>query len=146
MMLRRILQIIALLVVVVVAVTLGAVYGGKLAAFFGHRQTASTSAPSPGERKVQYWYDAMDPQRHYDKPGKAPDGMDLVPQYADDETGGSKGTGTTKIDPAKQQLIGVRTETVERQDLTRTVRTTGQLTADETKLAHIHLKVAGWIE
>ena len=210
-MLRRILQIIALLVVVVVAVTLGAVYGGKLAAFFGHRQTASNSAPSPGERKalywydavnpqrhydkpgkapdgmdlvpqyaddgggagqggsgggskdmkgasgsaakpqdggrkVQYWYDAMDPRRHYDKPGKAPDGMDLVPQYADDDTGGSTGTGAIKIDPAKQQLIGVRTETVERQDLTRTVRTTGQLTADETKLAHIHLKVTGWIE
>lgn len=207
-MFRRILQIIALLVVVVVAVTVGAVYGGKLAAFFRHRQTASNSAPSPGERKVLYWYDAMDPQHHYDKPGKAPDGMGLVPQYADDgsagqngpsggskdrksvggsaakpqggerkvqywydamnpqrhfdkpgkapdgmdlvpqyaDTGVSTGTGMIKIDPAKQQLIGVRTGTVERQDLTRTVRTTGQLTADETRLAHIHLKVAGWIE
>ena len=26
----------------------------------------------------------MNPQHHYNKPGKAPDGMDLVPQYADD--------------------------------------------------------------
>jgi hypothetical protein len=36
-----------------------------------------------GEKKVLYWYDAMDPQHHYDKAGKAPDGMDLVPAYAD---------------------------------------------------------------
>lgn len=34
------------------------------------------------QRKVLYWYDAMHPQHHYDKPGKAPDGMDLVPAYA----------------------------------------------------------------
>src|SRR3569832_2194900 len=38
---------------------------------------------SSGNRKVLYWYDAMNPQHHYDKPGKAPDGMDLVPAYAD---------------------------------------------------------------
>jgi RND family efflux transporter MFP subunit len=31
---------------------------------------------------VLYWYDAMNPQNHYDKPGKAPDGMDLVPMMA----------------------------------------------------------------
>ena len=37
-----------------------------------------------GHRKVLYYYDAMNPQHHYDKPGKAPDGMDLVPQYSDD--------------------------------------------------------------
>lgn len=43
---------------------------------FAHRQTTS------GDRKVLYWYDAMNPQRHFDKPGKAPDGMDLVPVYA----------------------------------------------------------------
>ena len=38
-----------------------------------------------GERKVLYWYDAMNPSYHSDKPGKAPDGMDLVPKYADEE-------------------------------------------------------------
>jgi membrane fusion protein, copper/silver efflux system len=118
-------------------------------------QSASpTSASAPGgERTVLYWYDAMSPQHHYNKPGKAPDGMDLVPQY-DDNTfqGGSATTtaampaGTVKIAPEKQQLIGVRTATVERQSLARTVRTTGQLTSDETKLAHIHVKVTGYID
>src|SRR5450759_3449570 len=115
--------------------------------------TTSARAPS-GERKVLYWYDAMSPQHHYNKPGKAPDGMDLVPQYAEDNTSqsGSAATaaampaGTVKIAPDKQQLIGVRTETVERQSLVRTVRTTGQLTGDETKLAHVHVKVNGYID
>src|SRR5450755_4645116 len=113
----------------------------------------STSAPS-GEHRILYWYDAMSPQHHYNKAGKAPDGMDLVPQYADDNTspGGSATTtaampaGTVKIAPEKQQLIGVRTATVERQSLVRTVRTTGLLTSDETKLAHIHVKVNGYID
>jgi Cu(I)/Ag(I) efflux system membrane fusion protein len=43
------------------------------------------SQSKPGERKVLYWYDAMNPANHYNKPGKAPDGMDLVPKYADDK-------------------------------------------------------------
>jgi multidrug efflux pump subunit AcrA (membrane-fusion protein) len=117
--------------------------------------TPNTNASaSGGERKVLYWYDAMSPQHHYNKPGKAPDGMDLVPQYAEGNTSqsGSAATaaampaGTVKITPDKQQLIGVRTETVERQSLARSVRTTGQLTSDETKLAHVHVKVNGYID
>jgi RND family efflux transporter MFP subunit len=60
---------------------IGAVYliatHPRILAFAGGQQGGS------GEKKVLYWYDAMDPQHHYDKPGKAPDGMDLVPAYAD---------------------------------------------------------------
>jgi len=37
------------------------------------------------ERKVLYWYDPMNPAFKSDKPGKAPDGMDLVPKYADEK-------------------------------------------------------------
>jgi multidrug efflux pump subunit AcrA (membrane-fusion protein) len=131
---------------------MGVTFGGRVSAIFQHQPSASQTTTS--ERKVLYWYDAMSPQHHYDKPGKAPDGMDLVPQYAADNTSQSGGAttaaampaGTVKITPDKQQLIGVRTATVERQALVRTVRTTGQLTSDETKLAHIHVKVSGYID
>src|SRR3989304_1153174 len=54
--------------------------------------------------------------------------------------------GTVQISPAKQQLIGVRTATVESQRVTRTLRTVGRVEADETKIARIHVKVAGWGE
>jgi len=185
--------------VAAIALAVGVTFGGKVSALFQGQQTSQTT-PKGGERKVLYWYDAMSPQHHYDKPGKAPDGMDLVPQYAednasqspaaaspsepdgerkilfwydpmhpayksdkpgiapdcgmqlvpryaDDETATLKmPAGTVKIPPEKQQLIGVRTATVERQSLARTVRTTGQLTSDETKLAHIHVKVTGYID
>ena len=43
-------------------------------------------ASAPGEKKILYWYDSMNPAFHSDKPGKAPDGMDLVPKYADSES------------------------------------------------------------
>ena len=47
------------------------------------RRGGRTNAIAEAER-LFYWYDAMEPQHHYDKPGKAPDGMDLVPKYADE--------------------------------------------------------------
>lgn len=43
------------------------------------------SQTQPSQRKILYWYDAMNPAYRSDKPGKAPDGMDLVPKYADDK-------------------------------------------------------------
>jgi RND family efflux transporter MFP subunit len=103
---------------------------------------------SSGDRKVLYWYDPMHPAYKADKPGIAPDcGMQLVPKYADEEMSlATMPTGTIKISSAKQQLMGVRTAKVARENLERTIRTTAQLTADETKIAHIHVKVSGWVE
>jgi len=68
-----------------------------------------------------------------------------VPRYAADEMP-QMPSGTVKIAPDKQQLIGVRTAKVEREALVRSVRTTGQLTADETKLAHVHVKINGYVD
>jgi Cu(I)/Ag(I) efflux system membrane fusion protein len=60
------------LIVVVLALGLGllAACGGK-----------KDEAQKPAEKKVLYWVDPMNPQNRSDKPGKAPDGMDLVPVY-----------------------------------------------------------------
>ena len=109
---------------------------------------SSTQSAAPGERKVLYWYDPMHPAYKADKPGIAPDcGMQLVPKYADEQASLAKmPVGTVMIPPEKQQLIGVRTGKVERRSLVRTIHTTAQITADETKIAHIHVKVSGWID
>ena len=190
------LRIVALILATIAAV--GAVYGRRILSWqsSSHEKTGSRSAAV--QRRVLYYYDAMNPQNHYDKPGKAPDGMDLVPQYAGEGTSGAEpsagvasserkvlywydpmhpayksdkpGTapdcgmtlvpkyadeqmglaklpvGAVTISPEKQQLIGVRTAKVERQPLSRTVRTTAQLAADESKIAHVHVKVSGYIE
>jgi RND family efflux transporter MFP subunit len=102
---------------------------------------------APGEKKVLYWYDAMNPAMRTDRPGKAPDGMDLVPMYAEtNESMANMPPGTVMISAIKQQLIGVRTGVVEREPMKRTIRTVAQVQVDETKIARIHVKIAGWIE
>ena len=50
------------------------------------------------------------------------------------------------IDPRRQQLIGVRMAPVERRALTKSIRTVGTVRYDETRLADVNVKVAGWIE
>src|SRR6516225_670924 len=121
--------------------------GSKMVNMPSMEKAQGEGTAAKGKRKVLYYYDAMNPQNRYDKPGKAPDGMDLVPKYANEEGGmENRPAGTVHLSPAKQQLIGVQTSTVQREKLFRTIRAVGQLTADETKLAHVHLKVSGWID
>ena len=191
---KRFLRILALTAAIVVLI--GSLYRGKIAAAFQHDHSEQQAQSS--ERKVLYWYDAMNPQNHYsmagkapdgmdlmpmyadqdrphaagtgmtaasrdqrkilywydpmhpqykaDKPGKAPDcGMDLVPKYADDEHAGMA-PGSVMISSEKQQLMGVRTAEVKREALIRDVRTNGQITADETRIARVHVKVSGFID
>jgi hypothetical protein len=86
----------------IIAIVTWIVFGGRLGTWLKGERTlaaapqhsgqdtgsAHVAAPDPNNpgRTVLYWYDAMNPQHRYDKPGKAPDGMDLVPHYADDAT------------------------------------------------------------
>lgn len=49
------------------------------------------------------------------------------------------------LDERRQQLIGVRTARVSRGSLTRTIRGTGAVAYDETRLMDVNLKVEGWI-
>jgi RND family efflux transporter MFP subunit len=89
----------------------------------------------------------MHPAYRSDKPGIAPDcGMTLVPKYADDQAMAKMPVGTVTISPEKQVLAGVRTAIVERKPLVRDIRTTAQIVVDETKIAHVHVKVAGYID
>ncbi len=200
-----------LIIVVLLIAALGVVYMGATHHwFFGHSGIAAGgSASASGDRKILYWYDAMNPQHHYNKPGKAPDGMDLLPQYAEtasspagsqpggdmanmpgmsngpsantrkvlywydpmhpayksdkpgiapdcgmtlvpkyaeDESMAKMPMGTVTITPEKQVMAGVRTAIVDRKPLVREIRTTAQIVADETKIAHVHVKVAGYVD
>jgi Cu(I)/Ag(I) efflux system membrane fusion protein/cobalt-zinc-cadmium efflux system membrane fusion protein len=93
------------------------------------------------EQKITHWVSSMDPTYVRDAPGKDTMGMDLVPVY--DKSGG--GGGVT-IDPATSQNMGVRIATVLRQDISRSIKTVGVVTADESRQSSINSKVEGWIE
>ena len=54
--------------------------------------------------------------------------------------------GTAMVSPQMQQLMGVRTATVEAKTLSRTVRAVGIVTYDESRVKRVHSKVDGWID
>ncbi len=98
-------------------------------------------------RKILYWVDPMDANMRSDKPGKSPMGMEMVPVYADEGPTEEKlPPGTVKISAQRQQQIGVEYGEVQQKALSKTIRTVARLTYDETKIAHIHTRISGWIE
>jgi Cu(I)/Ag(I) efflux system membrane fusion protein len=54
--------------------------------------------------------------------------------------------GEIMVDPAKQQLIGLRTAEASLRPLEKTIRTVGRVEYDERKLKQINTKIDGWIE
>ncbi|MEE4175669.1 MAG: efflux RND transporter periplasmic adaptor subunit [Xanthomonadales bacterium] len=98
---------------------------------------AHTEAP-----EILYWVAPMDPNYRRDEPGKSPMGMDLVPVYADRQSG----DGGVSIDPTVVANLGVRTAPAERGPLARTIDTVGHVTYDEETIQHVHTRVDGWIE
>ena len=118
-------------------------------------RASKRAAPAASQRRVLYYVDPMHPAYTSDKPGIAPDcGMQLQPVYADDAgTGPSRPElpaamplGAIRISPERQQLIGVTFATVEEGAASRSIRTVGKVTFDETRVAHVHTRIEGWIE
>ncbi|MGH9258061.1 MAG: efflux RND transporter periplasmic adaptor subunit [Vicinamibacterales bacterium] len=58
---------------------------------------------------------------------------------------GAVARGEVSLDPQRQQLIGVRLAPVTRAPIAATVRTTGVVRYDETRLADVNVKLEGWI-
>jgi len=90
--------------------------------WYGHR---SAGRGAETKRPVLYYVDPMNPAHTSSEPGLAPCGMKMEPVYAAEDLSPGFGhnpalsTGGVRISPEKQQIIGVRTETVE-QTLSRT--------------------------
>ena len=94
---------------------------------------------------IKYWAAPMDPTYIRNEPGQSPMGMDLVPVYQ--EADGEKlPASTIKIDPVTAQNMGVRTATVKRMELKKSIRALGTVTYDETRIYAVNLKFDGWIE
>ena len=62
-------------------------------------------------------------------------------------TAGSASTRSrVPVDAAAAQSLNIRLETVGRESLTETVRAVATIVPDESRISHIHTRVAGWIE
>lgn len=112
-------------------------------------------------RTMARYHCPMHPTMISDQPGDCPIcKMRLVPIDAslmgsDDEHAGHEETpagvlpddrAAVRLTSQKRQLIGVKTSMVENATFTRTIRAVGSVMADETRLHHIHTKVAGFVE
>jgi RND family efflux transporter MFP subunit len=114
--------------------TLEPVYADEVTGTSGHTGHA-----------ILYYQDPHDPKYYADKPGLNPEtGNTLEPVYSEATT--TPKPGAIKISPERQQLIGVKFATVELDGQTRSIRAVGKVTYDETRVAHVHTRINGWIE
>jgi Cu(I)/Ag(I) efflux system membrane fusion protein len=127
-----------------VGVALGAVVG-----YVVHRptsaapQVANATAKPKADREVLYWYDPMQPNQHFDKPGKSPYmDMQLLPKYADDSRGGV----SIELDARAAQSLGIRTAKVERESLKHDLRAVGTIGYDEDAVEVVQARVTGFVQ
>jgi Cu(I)/Ag(I) efflux system membrane fusion protein len=75
--------------------------------------------------------------------------MQLEPVYAGDsprEEPPSMPAGAFQVSVDKQQLIGVKYDTVRLSQDTQNIRAVGKIAQDETRIAHVHTRVEGWVD
>jgi Cu(I)/Ag(I) efflux system membrane fusion protein len=119
----------------------------KVAATGGGGAAAQPSAADQTEQ----WQCPMHPSIVQDHPGDCPIcGMKLV-QMAGSGGGDSsgpapEGLSTVTIDPARQQLIGLKVAHAEVGPVGGSWRTSGRVAVDETRVHHVNVKFSGFME
>jgi Cu(I)/Ag(I) efflux system membrane fusion protein len=91
----------------------------------------------------------MDPRQTSPTPRKDEMGMDYLPVHdapAAPASAPVAGLAPVEIEPARQQLIGLRTAEVTAGTVGGAWRTGGRVAVDETRVKHINLKIAGVVE
>jgi RND family efflux transporter MFP subunit len=114
--------------------------------FIIHPKSGHTSA-----RHILYYVDPMHPAYRSDKPGTAPDcGMALVPVYAEEASHSLRLVEDTasdvEIDPAAQQLYGIRLAKVENNNGQGTIRVFGRVAPDQTRVYRVNLGTDGYVK
>src|SRR5262249_44222954 len=94
---------------------------------------AKPSPPQEGERKIKSYKSTMMPGEVSAKPAKDSMGMDMVPVYENEKTGGASQPSEFVVPVERQQQIGVRYANVERRPLRHTIRAVGLIVPDKTR-------------
>jgi|CXWL01.1.fsa_nt_gi RND family efflux transporter MFP subunit len=112
---------------------------------------AAPTAGEPGERQVAFYRSPMDPAITSPVPAKDEMGMEFVPVYADELTGGQapsavEGRAAVELAAPAQERLGVAIAVAATQRLSRTIRAVGAVTPDERRLYRVQSKISGWVE
>ena len=117
--------------------------------FFIGRHTRPAGRAASTTKRILYYVDPMHPSYRSDKPGIAPDcGMDLEPVYEGAELSAKEDLppGAVSITLGRQQLYGIRVETLEKAPGHRTVRTTGRVQAEDGRIYRLMAATEGWVQ
>lgn len=128
---------------VLAGILLCALPAGIFLAGFWYGHGAPGGRPEE-KRKILYYVDPMNPAHTSDEPCLAPCGMPMEPVYEDGgrAAGGGGGNtasspGSVRIDAEKRQIVGIRTEAVEKAPFHYTIRTSGRVVPNEDRVYRI---------
>lgn len=123
---------IGIAVLTLVAAGAALIPGSPVRRWWDVRQTQQTTHPAKPSASP-----SQDPVDHSRMPGMtAEPGADAVQETAN----------TIVISQEKLQSVGVRFELAQRRSMDRLIRTVGRAEMDERRLAHVNIKLEGWIE
>lgn len=143
----------ALVVSTLLSAALAATVTSAVPRLLGHTVAASNT-----NAEATLYHCPMHPTIVQDHPGNCPIcGMKLVkiekgsgekPSPSAEASGASPVAGLARIDidPARQQLIGLKTAEVKSGLLGGTLRSVGRVAIDETRVRRVNLKVPGFVE
>ncbi|MDP2707720.1 MAG: efflux RND transporter periplasmic adaptor subunit, partial [Burkholderiales bacterium] len=143
---------ISFIVLILIAAALAAGYwwgsrkgeGGSMKAETAGTSNADTAKKTA--RKILYYRNPLGQPDTSPTPKKDPMGMDYVPVYEGEEPAADVPANAVKINPDRVQKLGVRTETVELRDLTRTVQAVATIQVNERQLHTVSPRFEGWIQ
>jgi len=107
----------------------------------------ATGAQAAAAKQKTMYRSTMNPNEVSDKPGEDSMGMEMVPFEL---TGGGEptpsGLAVVSITPAARERMGITFGTVEKRALSRDVRTSAKIVADETRLYRVTTKIDGYVD
>jgi membrane fusion protein, copper/silver efflux system len=109
--------------------------------------TQRTTA-TPG-RRIAYYRSPMNPNVRSDRPAKDEMGMAFVPVYEDElqqAQSSVAGRAVVNLSPERRELLRIHSEPLSRQPIEYVIRTVGLITADETRIHHVHTKYDAYVE
>jgi Cu(I)/Ag(I) efflux system membrane fusion protein len=123
-----------------------------------HGHGGQPPAQAQAQDEIVFYRNPMNPKITSKVFMKDEMGMDYIPVHQSELKGQAapadqgeagpavEGLAAVKIDPDRQQLIGLTTAQVTEGQVGGEIRTTARVAVDETRIRHIHVKVEGYIE